>query len=648
MLSRCLIVLFVCSGAVAQNTLWLPGVFSDHMVLQRDAEPLLWGRATPGAKVRVVTTWDGADRSVNAADDGRFEVRLTTSSDPGPFEVHIETPGGGCVLRDVTLGEVWVCSGQSNMEWPLHATDTGADGARELVDPEVRWFVVPNVSSAVPLEDCDAQWEPSSRDMIAGRSAVAFWFAHELRKKLDCPIGLIQTDWGGTPVEAWTSEVPLRRFGAFAAQFEVVDQLRGDRSKLDAKFAADFAAFETVFERADPGSPVREGWHRPETKLDGWREATVPGHWENTELGRRDGLVWYRRSVDIPEAWAGKDLVVELGPIDDCDTTWFDGREIGRTDHYLKPRHYAIAGEHVRAGERVLAVRVHDTGGAGGFHGEPRSMRIRCPELDQSISLAGAWRVRPSAMARQLPRRPSKPAPWSHMPAGLFHGMIHPIVGYGIRGAIWYQGESNVGRGNQYRVLFPMMIRDWRAHWGREFPFYFVQIAPFAYDRDRGECAELREAQLFTMQTVPNTGMVVTTDVGDPRDIHPRDKRTVGERLALWALAKDYGVDGACCGPIYSGMKIDGRHIRVSFDHAEGLNAGSGKPNCFTIAGADREFVEAQARIEGDAVVVWSDEIASPVAVRMGWGAADQPVLRNGAGLPASPFRTDDWPMVGD
>ena len=380
-----------------------------------------------------------------------------------------------------------------------------------------------------------------------------------------------------------------------------------------------------------------------------WQKIAQPAAWEGAGIGKFDGTVWFRKSVELPASWKGRELTLELGPIDDLDVTWFNGTKVGSSLDRGKrrtPRSYRVRGEAVRAGTNVIAVRVHDTGGAGGMHGRPDQMKLRCG--DDEISLSGEWRYHVGTPQTRLPRVPARSRLHANAPTALFNGMISPLIPFAIRGAIWYQGESNRGRAAQYRTLLPALIADWRAHWGRgEFPFYFVQIAPFSYGGDIGQAAELREAQLRTL-AVPNTGMAVTMDIGNPSDIHPKNKQDVGRRLALWALAKIHGkTDLVYSGPIYNSMRSEKGSIRLIFDHVGGgLTSGDEPLSHFTIAGSDRKFVPAQAVIDGDTILVTSPEVREPVAVRFAWGAADEPNMKNREGLPASSFRTDDWPMV--
>jgi sialate O-acetylesterase len=360
-----------------------------------------------------------------------------------------------------------------------------------------------------------------------------------------------------------------------------------------------------------------------------------------------DGLVWFRREFDLPAGWAGKDLTLSLGPIDDRDTTWVNGTKVGATNEYNAPRNYRVAANILKPGRNVLAVRVLDTGGGGGFYGKPEDVKLQIAgdSATAPLSLAGEWRYLVSAplVGLQPP-----PANFDNNPNGvsvLYNSMIAPLVPFGIKGAIWYQGESNAGRAQQYRTLLPTLVRDWRSRFGvGDFPFYIVQLANFMATEAQPTdppWAYLREAQMLASQNVPNAGIATAIDIGEAADIHPRNKQDVGRRLALNALALTYKQPVEYSGPRYRSMKIEGDTVRLTFDHAAGMTAKGGALQGFAIAGADKKFVWADARVEGNTVVVSSPQVKQPVAVRYAW--ANNPVanLYNLHGLPALPFRTD-------
>ena len=634
----------------AHADLRLPAVFSDGMVLQRESTVPLWGWADAGREVAVRAEWMSAEVTGRADDAGRWRVEIPTPEAGGPWSITVR---GETELRieDVLIGEVWLCSGQSNMEWKISwIADAHPDYQAALARqdrPRLRVFDVENTIALTPQDDCRGAWKPCTSETWPNFSAVAFYFGRALREELDVPIGLVTSDWGGTPAEAWTSRATLESFPDFAGALQRIDEAvtTGDGGST---VEAQQAEWWKKVAATDPGSA--QGWHAAELDEAEWKEMTQPGLWaEASGLDAFDGVVWFRREVEIPEAWANRPLVLELGAIDDMETTWFAGERVGGHEGagmWQTPRVYEIPASLAKTGRASIAVRAIDTGGAGGFSSEPETLRLRVADDDSvaPLPLAGAWRYHVGASMADLGAWPS--TGWFHArsPLSLFNGMIAPLIPYGIRGAIWYQGEANRARAAQYRSLFPAMIGDWRTHWGHDFPFYFVQIAPYNYGGDVGEAAELREAQTLTL-SLPNTGMVVTMDIGNPADIHPRNKWEVGRRLALWALARTYGrSDLVCSGPLYRESKVEGKRIRLAFDNGAGwIHSEDESLTHFTIAGADRVFHPAEARIDGTTIVVWSDAVPTPAAVRYAWGAADQPSLANGVGLPAPSFRTDDW-----
>jgi sialate O-acetylesterase len=648
----------LASPGVAATDLRLAGVFGEHMVLQQQASAPLWGWAEPGAAVRVTPGWSAASTSTIAGTDGAWRVTLTTPAAGGPHRLVIES-GERIELDDVLIGEVWLCSGQSNMEQSVADVRPGYIGVRdseaELAaagHPRIRLFNVTNAISATPRADCEGTWAACSAESLASFSAVGYFFGRELHTELDVPIGLIGANWGGTVAESWTSRATVEALGDFASALADVDRLAEADGEGSPALVGRRAAWWAELERKDAGGGDA-GWHTAGFRPEGWRTMELPGAWEGAGLEGFDGLVWFRRAVELPDTWAGEPLMLELGPIDDMDTTWFNGECVGGVQtggQWRTPRRYEIPAGLARAGRNELCVRVYDWGGGGGIWGAPDQLQLGAPRVETSppISLAGEWFFRVGVAQSELTPWPSAPSLHANLPTALFNGMIAPLVPVALRGAIWYQGESNLPRAWQYRTLFPAMIGDWRAHWGRgDFPFYFVQIAPFAYGGDRGAAAELREAQFLTLSTA-NTGMAVTLDVGNPDDIHPRNKQDVGRRLALWALARTYGQESlVCSGPLYRSMALRGARVHLSFEHVGGgLRARAGELTHFAMAGTDRVFHPARAVIEGDEVVVTSARVARPVAVRYAWGAADEPNLFNTEGLPASSFRTDVWPGV--
>ncbi len=629
------------SAAVAE--VQLPKVFGDHMVLQRETEAAIWGWASPGEQVRVHGSWMNEARTGKADELGRWLVRLPTPQAGGPFTVTI-SGDNTITLKDVLIGEVWVAGGQSNMEWPISRLkpDDAQRTMDEADDDQLRFFQVGRAISLTPRADCEAiEWQSATGASVRGFSAVAYFFAKELREKLSVPVGVIESDWGGTRIEAWMSPEALAPFDEYAGQLEMIHTVTTDPGSREKMIKA---RDDQWWNRLDAKAP--KGWKSPGFDASDWHTMTLPSVLSGDGLETFDGVLYFRRTIDLPAGWEGKPITLGLGPIDDYDDVWINGVHVGSThepNQWNVPRKYQVPGEAVRGGSNVIAIRMLDTAGPGGIHGNDGQMYIQ--KEDMLVPISGQWKYARGPTGSELPPRPTGIAVNQNTPTALYHGMITPILPFSIRGVIWYQGESNVARAARYADLFPAMIRDWRkAFQSGPISFYFVQIAPFQYRNDTGQAARLRDSQRTTL-ALENTGMAVTMDIGNPTDIHPRNKRDVGDRLARWALAKDYGqTDITYSGPLYKSAQISDGSITIHFDHTDGgLIARDGPLTHFTIAGKDRKFFPAKARIVGDTIVVSSPEVAEPVAVRFGWGAADEPNLFNSAGLPASSFRTDDW-----
>jgi sialate O-acetylesterase len=502
-------LILVCSIALAPSALAevrLPKIISDHMVLQAEKQATIWGWADPQEKIEV--TLGTKTATTAASSEGKWSVKLDVPAAGASLEMSVA--GKNTVtVKDILIGEVWICSGQSNMEWMVSQSDNKDAESAAANYPLIRHFKVTRQTSDTPLEDLKGEWVVCSPATVPNFSAVGYFFGRELHKQLgDRPVGLIGTNWGGTPAESWAS-----------------------RKALEAE-----PLLKPLLER--------------------WDKQVADYNPENAQ----------KAYLKAKEDWEKK------------------------------------AAEAKAANQPV-----------------PRA-----------------------------PSAPTSPAQSAGRPANLYNAMIAPLLPLSVKGAIWYQGESNVSRAQQYRTLFPAMIRNWRADFNApELPFYFVQIAPFRYNSPQA-CAELWEAQLHTLKTVPKTGMVVTTDIGNFTNIHPGNKQDVGLRLAKWALSKDYGKKGiSYSGPLYQSAKVEGGKMRLSFENAAGLKARDGKAlTHFSIAGEDQKFVPAEATVDGEFILVHAADVTKPVAVRFAWDESAEPNFVNASGLPASPFRTDSFPAV--
>ena len=656
----------VPSGTPAMNVS-LPSIFASNMVLQRDTDIPVWGTADPNGIVTVKIA--DQEKKVLSDKSGKWRVNLHAISAGEPYTMSV---CGIDTIRfeNVLIGEVWLCSGQSNMEWVVR----NSMNAREEMDkgdsPNLRMFTVQRTVSDTLKTDCEGSWQVCTPQTVGDFSAVGYFFGRELHQELDVPVGLVHSSWGGTPAESWTSIETLKKDLDLVPIVERFDETIRNYTKLFAEYNKKVKQILDSGERLpmyhkDAGNEgYTKGWAQAEFDDNSWSEIEVPGYWENNNEMQIDGALWFRKTIQIPEAWAGKELVLTLGAIDDFDHTYFNGVEVGSTgadtpNFWVHPRKYVIPAKLVNEGSAVIAVRIFDYFGNGGFGGPGMAMKL-CPKARvaaKSQFIAGQWKYKiekeldPSSITgpggQGLPPEPMGPGhPYS--PAGLYNAMIHPLAPYAIKGAIWYQGESNADRAYQYRKLLPAMIRDWRLLWAQgDFPFGIVQLANYmAVSEDPEESAwpELREAQLLTALNDPNAGLACIIDIGEADDIHPRNKQDVGKRLALWALAKSYGKDIVYSGPLYKSMRTDGNKVILNFDHVGGglKIKGSDELKGFAIAGDDYQFVWAKAEIKDDKVIVWADGISTPVAVRYGW--ANNPVcnLFNSEGLPAVPFRTDN------
>jgi len=615
-------------------------LFADNAVLQSDVEVPVWGTARDGEQVTVQFA---GQRVTTMASHGHWMSRLKRMQANATPRTMTITGDNKITISNVVVGEVWIASGQSNMERMLGPTpyqkpiDNWEQEVATADFPLIRQFHAPNLVATEPATTAAGSWTLCSPQTATNFSAVAFFFARDLHQALKVPVGILFSSWGGTEAEAWTSGDSLRQLPGLQTSVDLV--------RLAAKHPAEalqqyVAEADRWYRNYDAGSHGIV-WNTPNLDTSAWKTMDLPTLWEDAGLPNFDGVVWFRKDVDLPESWAGKEAILHLGPIDDNDTTFVNGVLVGDTEGWNAPRDYNLPPGTLKAGRNVISVRVLDTGGGGGLHGEPETLRLVGPvgATPAEISLAGPWLYRIGGSFEAAPVFPAKPDPNNpHQPTVLFNGMISPLVPYAMRGVIWYQGEANSSHGKQYRELFPLLIRDWRTHWPEgDFPFLFVQIAPHI-----DMTPEIREAQFLTLAKSPNTAMAVITDAGDAEDIHPSHKQVVGHRLALAAQALAYGRKIEYSGPLFSRAHFEGDKAVLEFAHSgSGLVAEGGKLKGFTIAGDDKNFVPARAEIVGKTIVVQNEQVRLPRSVRYGWANVPDVNLFNSEGLPASPFRTD-------
>ena len=619
-------------------------LFSDHAIIQRDRPVTIWGWAEPGTKLTL--RFAGQTKQTSAGPDGKWACSLdplAASGEGRRLEVETDKPDLTASVDDVLVGDVWLCSGQSNMEMGITLCKEDEEIA-QANHPGIRLLSIPHKPAFESQETFVAEWQPCSPQALreggwGGFSGTAYFFGKKLHQELGIPVGLIHSSLGGTVAEAWTSAHALESFPEFQSQLDEV-------SAIAASTADDpeVEYLDAWFRKHDPGTA--KGWFKADADTSGWCEVNLPGNWADCGIPGFEGVVWAQRQIELPAAWAGKPLVVRAGEISDNDTTWLNDTVIGRTNQFGVPRRYRIEAGIAKPGTNTITLRVTNAGG-GGILADQHPLSIH-PDGDEkaAISLAGKWRLQETAKMAET-GRPMVGNP--NVPGVLYKGMIAPLIPCALTGVIWYQGEANTERAHQYRKLLPTLIQDWRNRFQRDdLAFHIVSLANYqkSHDQPRDHpWAELREAQAMTAKNVPHCGLAVAIDIGDAADIHPKNKRDVGERLALSALASTYGKPVAGSGPWFRSITVENGSIRIRFDHTDGGLQIKGKSaRSFAIAGADRKFVWAQAAIDGDSIVVSSPSIPKPVAVRYAWDANPEACLFNGAGLPAVPFRSDDWP----
>ena len=620
----------------------LPGIFQSHMVLQRDRPLVIWGKADPGEQVRV-RIGDLSGTAVTA-NDSSWRIGLPAMSAGGPYLLHVE--GKNAIeLADVLVGDVWVCGGQSNMQWRVDQTGYEETDSAFLSTGKVRFFTTHVIMDYMPRTDVSGSgWKRLSRETLQEFSAVGYHFGKFVHQRIEVPVGLISANLGATSVETWMSNDALMAFPQFEPEIGPIAKAKKSFAELEDDFEKYRDAWSKKYYRKGVG--ITQEWFQPDTDLTQWEEITVAGNtWtEERNLKNHDGAVWFRTTFDLPENFSEKHFLVQLGQIDDYDIAWVNGKKVGETFGKHNHRNYAVPAHDLKPKGNVLVVRVFDAGGIGGFTTSP---------FWAGAILRGQWIYRKGESID--PKKFKKPflpnaTPFSS-PGVLFNGMIAPLTSFPVKGVIWYQGESNAQRAYEYRELFPAMIRDWRRAWNQEsLPFLFVQLANYMQEPEEpreSEWAELREAQAMALN-LQNTGAATAIDIGEAHDIHPRNKEEVGVRLGKSAMRIAYGdKETVHSGPKFRGVDFNGDGARISFDHTgAGLVSKDkhGYIRGFQIAGADKKFFWARAFIEGDQVVVSSDKVNEPVAVRYAWADNPGPLdLYNSAGLPAIPFRTDRW-----
>lgn len=618
----------------------LPKLFADDMILQRNQPIQIWGWADADEKIEI--RFIKQLKSIKADKNGKWMVRLDAENAGGPYELSVKGKNQ-VVLKNVLVGEVWICSGQSNMEFTVSEAMNAEKEMNEADFPFIRHFKVERDVSSLPKDDVKSgKWEVSNKSSVGNFTAVGYFFAKKLYEELKIPIGLINTSWGGTGSETWTSREAFENSDEFKEMIANMPKVNLD--SISQIFVKSETKRIEILQGSKINSDNAAQFKEFEFKDTSWPEINQPELWETQELGEFDGVAWLRKTIILSADEAGKAGMLELSKIDDEDITYINGIEVGRNNIWDAKRKYPIPAGILKEGENMIAIRVVDGGGGGGIYGDPSDLKLTIGNT--AIPLSGKWKYQVESVKSDI-------SPNSY-PSLLFNAMVNPLIPFAIQGVLWYQGETNAWRAQQYKKAFPLLINDWRNKWHQgDFPFYFVQLSSFNEtngDSNNGSMwAELREAQTETLQ-LPNTGMCVTTDIGDPNDIHPKNKQDVGKRLTPIALNKTYKKNIVSSGPTFKSMEIQGNKIIASF---ENIGSGLATPDKygyvrgFEIAGEDQIFYYAKAKIVDDKVVIYNENVKNPVAIHFGWADdASDNNLYNKEGFPAVPFRTDNWKNV--
>tara|TARA_B110000971_G_C20011202_1_gene501611 strand:+ start:77 stop:2077 length:2001 start_codon:yes stop_codon:yes gene_type:complete len=645
-------------GMSVENSLQLNALFSDHMVLQQSANVSFWGTYTPNETLSVTGSW-GSKSTTIVDSNGHWKLDLETPEAGGPFTVEIQTKFHKKSLVNIMIGEVWLASGQSNMEmtlrgWPPNdIIDNSEEEIQKADYAEVRMFTVQKQLSLNPRGTFKGSWKVSSPETAGEFSASAYFFARRLHKTLKVPIGIIHSSWGGTPVEAWTSNEQVKKTGDFDRILNTISSVDPQKETSDWFSKWKSIAIPVGDKQWDQLVVYDSEFKQVDYDDSQWNQVYLPGQFDAITQVDFDGVMWFRKTVHIRDLRS--DYTLEIEAIDDMDLIYVNGNKVGGfagASYSNSKRAYKVSKRLLNKGANTIAIRAIDIGGPGTFKGP----MLLSSDSGSKISLTGYWSYRMAAeiykgklylYGTEHLNLKDKAAIFKvnpKLPTVLFNAMIHPLIPYTIKGAIWYQGEENVGRAEQYKQLFPAMISDWRERWNYNFPFYFVQIAPFQYPREKktalDQSQKLREAQRSTLNTI-NTGMVVTMDIGNFNNIHPSNKQAVGKRLAGLALANEYGKQLVASGPLFKSIKRRGEILVVNFDEIGSGLISKGALRGFEIAGLDMIYKVAEANIINNTIELSASTVSNPKYARYGWSDQAVPCLFNREGLPASSFTSE-------
>ena len=617
------------------------------MVLQRDEQIVFSGNCSPNQAVQL--RFNEKNFQSTSDESGKWSLILPPHLAGGPFDLVFSSGNEKIELTNVLFGDVWIASGQSNMNMPMAGWGRVANYEDEIANaryPEIRLLTIPLTLAESPRNSVITDgWQTCTPENIGGFSATAYFFARELAIRTGIPIGVIHVSKGGTPIEAWMCSEALQDYDYLQEKIEFIANGSPEKFKqINDDYRRERKLWYSHTKDIDPGFSENVKWFSNDYDFSSWRKVYTPQVWENV-IGNFDGIVWYKKIVNLPKSWEGADLTLDLGPVQDYDITYFNGTQVGEQLKRDNLSVYSVPKNLVKAGKNVITVRVLDMYGNGGLWGRFDNFEIRKDELHR-ILLKGEWHLKPALKLGELDRKPPQSPKLDRYPTVLFNGMISPLLETKAAGVIWYQGESNSGKAFEYRETFKRMITHWRGHFNNpSMPFFFVQLASYKTRElspdPYAAWGVLRESQAEALE-LPNTGMATAIDIGDDTDVHPKNKQEVGRRLALCALNSVYGFNVESTGPLFREMKTEGNKIRLYFDHAEGLQTTDRlPPREFIISDNDGKFFIAETAIEKSTILVWSDEVKQPKAVRYAWQYNPDVNLINSAGLPALPFRTD-------
>ena len=633
------------SGQEAPAHPFVSPMFGDNMVLQRGKPNTIWGWSEPGDAVRVEI--DGNSATATAGADGKWQAKVQPPAAGGPYTLKIS--GMQTVeLHEVLVGDVWICAGQSNMQFALSQARNATEEIKNANYPQIRFFVVGQKAAYSRVDVPRGSWKavsPATAGGGGGISAVAYFFGRKLQQDVHIPIGLVQEAVGGVPAETFMSPEGLRPLKDFDAGIAEVERRHASGQPEYGNYITHW------YDDYDSGTRAGANWADPALDDSSWKAVTVPGGiFKDFGIEDVPGLCWFRKEITLPATLPAGMARLYLGSVDKMDTTYINGKQVGASSWVENPRVYFAREGVLRPGRNVIAIRLFKLSASRGFLGKPEELHLTLGD-GTVIPLSGQWKGKLS-----VDGRPPQPLPLGFennpvMAGVLYNGMLAPILPLSITGAIWYQGESNEKHAAQYRTLLPAMIADWRSSFGQgDFPFYIVSLPIYKHHSDvpvEDSWAEVREAQALAARNVPHSCLAVTVDTGNPDSVHPIDKKEPGERLALCALAEHYRHKVVYSGPtVKSVERMDGA-IKVTFDHVDGgLIAKGGDPGEFSLAGDDHKWYWSTGRIEGDAIIVSSSSVPNPKEIRYAWQANPKATLFNGAGLPATPFRSDNWPGI--